>query len=331
MSRQVAGKTFLTTEEVSGRFGWSRDSLYRFHRRALIHPNKFLGDKKTYWDTAQLEILKLQVIQTGPPRPNYLPDFAAETASPPAGILHKNSEESRKNAARLANLPDMANSKAAHDASAIGSDLEILQVWLNNYPELTQADKQAIWQIANKTPGHFQPFEAVRPEEPDFTDKLLADWKRERPEIDENLFALFGRLQRAGRSFDREVARALGSHGLKVSEFLVLAALRRSGPPYSLTPTELFKSLLITSGTITKRIERLENRHLVERRPDPADGRGTQVYLTPAGKALVDEAVAAPGEEPYQWLQKVLTPLERKLFERILRKMLRARESDHLS
>lgn len=111
----------------------------------------------------------------------------------------------------------------------------------------------------------------------------------------------------------------------------MLAALRRVGAPYALTPTELFKSLLITSGTITKRLVRLEARHLIERRPDPEDGRGSQVYLTPLGKELVDEAVASPGEEPYRWLQKVLTPLERKLFERILRKMLKERESERLS
>ncbi|OJV86883.1 MAG: hypothetical protein BGO39_12980 [Chloroflexi bacterium 54-19] len=171
----------------------------------------------------------------------------------------------------------------------------------------------------------------MRPEEPDFTDKLLEDWRRERPEINESLLGLFGRLERAGRSFERDVERALGVNNLKESEFVVLAALRRIGPPYALTPTDLFKSLLITSGTITKRLVRLENRGLIERRPDPADGRGTLVYLTQAGKELVDRAVASPGQEPYKWLQKVLTPLERRMLVRLLRKTLRARESEHYS
>jgi DNA-binding MarR family transcriptional regulator len=154
----------------------------------------------------------------------------------------------------------------------------------------------------------------------------MAYWKRELPGLDEELFGLFGRLQRAGRIFDKDVERSMKQNGLKVSEFLVLGALRRIGPPYCLTPTELFKSLLITSGTITKQIDRLQERALVERRPDPSDRRGTLVCLTSLGKETVDNAVASPGEEQYRWLVDVLTPVERKVLIKLLRKLLLNRE-----
>ncbi len=316
MSKQVADKQYLTTEEVREKLGWSRDSLYRFYRRGLLNPQKFLGDKKTFWEAAQLETLQLKVVEKGR-------SAAGGPSNAQDSRLNGESEPEKREPA------EVRGSRAGGPRTSPGNDLEILQVWLKNNSALSDPEKRAIWAIAAKDRTPPPDFEVLAPQEPDFTDKLLADWKRERPEIDENLFALFGRLQRAGRSFDRDVEQALTAHGLKVSEFLVLAALRRRGPPFSLTPTELFKSLLITSGTITKRIVRLENRHLVERRPDPEDGRGTRVYLTPAGKALVDDAIASPGEEPYKWLQKILTPLERQLFERILRKMLRERESNY--
>jgi DNA-binding MarR family transcriptional regulator len=326
VTRQLAGETFLNTEEVKEMFGWSRDSLYRFHRQGLTHPQKFLGDKKTYWAAARLEALKSSIFERGKaaPGPQVAPD--ASPLISPEGTGPVKVEQ-----AGLPVSPDPAISKAAGVVSPPERDLAVLQVWLNNYPDLSGAEKQEIWQIAHKRAVCAPELETLRPEEPDFTDRLLEDWKRERPEIDENLFALFGRLQRAGRSFDRDVERALDSHGLKPGEFIVLAALRRAGPPYALTPTELFRSLLITSGTITKRLARLEARRLVERRPDPEDGRGSRVYLTRQGKELVDAAVASPGEEPYRWLQRVLTPLERKLLERFLRKMLKERESEHLS
>jgi DNA-binding MarR family transcriptional regulator/predicted DNA-binding transcriptional regulator AlpA len=287
VSIEFRDSVYLTTEEATEKFGWSRDSLYRFYRRGLIKPKKFLGDKKSYWDDAELAKLKFKVFD-----------------SDQAQFLQAAPEEEEE------------------------SELAPLRLWLNTYPKLSEAAKQEIWEIATGKQNPIEELGIGREAAQDFTDKLLADWKRERPSINEELFALFGRLQRAGRIFDKDVERSLNQHGLKVGEFIVLGALRRIGPPYCLTPTELFKSLLITSGTITKRIDRLEQRGLVERHPDPADRRGTMVCLTPLGKETADNAISYPGSEPYRWLQKILTPLERKVLERVLRKLLLAREKE---
>lgn len=127
----------------------------------------------------------------------------------------------------------------------------------------------------------------------DIVDRIIEQWARERPELDTRAMATVGRLQRVARYLDREVERELARFGVNLNEFNVLAALRRSGAPYQLAPAELSRTLLLTSGGLTKRIDRLHRAGLVTRTPDPEDGRGLLVGLTERGNDLLTEALAA--------------------------------------
>jgi len=125
----------------------------------------------------------------------------------------------------------------------------------------------------------------------DEVDGLLAAWRRERPELDVAPLAVLSRVSRLARHLDRARRAAFAEHGLEVFEFDVLAALRRAGPPYELSPGQLLHQTLVGSGTMSNRLDRLESRGLVRRHPDPDDGRGVRVRLTPVGRARVDAAV----------------------------------------
>jgi DNA-binding MarR family transcriptional regulator len=125
----------------------------------------------------------------------------------------------------------------------------------------------------------------------DEVDHLVAAWRRERPDLDVEPLEVLSRVSRLARHLDRARAAAFADRGLEPWEFDVLAALRRSGRPYSLTPGRLLQETLVTSGTMTNRIDRLEARGLVRRRPDPVDRRSISVCLTPEGATLVDTAL----------------------------------------
>lgn len=125
----------------------------------------------------------------------------------------------------------------------------------------------------------------------DEVDGLLASWRQERPELDVAPFAVLSRVSRLARHLDRTRRAAFAEHGLEAFEFDVLAALRRAGPPYELSPGHLLRETLVGSGTMTNRLDRLEARGLVRRRPDPEDGRVVRVRLTARGRARVDAAV----------------------------------------
>ncbi|KQO54422.1 MULTISPECIES: MarR family transcriptional regulator [unclassified Methylobacterium] len=119
-------------------------------------------------------------------------------------------------------------------------------------------------------------------------------WARERPDLDIGPMVLLGRLGEAALLISRDRLNPLfAEFGLQPGEFDVLATLRRSGTPYALTPTALYEAAMISSGSMTNRLDRLENGGLVERRPNPADKRGTLVALTADGLALIDRAVEA--------------------------------------
>ena len=126
----------------------------------------------------------------------------------------------------------------------------------------------------------------------DEVDRVVAAWRRERPDLDVSPLEVLSRVTRLARHLDRARSAAFAAHGLENWEFDVLAALRRSGPPYELSPGQLVADTLVTSGTMTNRIDRLAARDLVRRRPDPDDGRGVLVHLTDAGRTLVDTALA---------------------------------------
>lgn len=126
----------------------------------------------------------------------------------------------------------------------------------------------------------------------DEVDRIVAAWRRERPDLDVSPLEVLSRVSRLARHLDRARRAAFADHGLEPWEFDVLSALRRAGPPYQLSPGQLGTQTLVTSGTVTNRIDRLAGRHWVERRPDPHDRRGVLVTLTPAGRDLVDAALA---------------------------------------
>ncbi|MEZ5115308.1 MAG: MarR family transcriptional regulator [Candidatus Nanopelagicales bacterium] len=125
----------------------------------------------------------------------------------------------------------------------------------------------------------------------DEVDRLVAAWRRERPDLDVSPLDVLSRVTRLARYLDRARREAFEEHDLETWEFDVLAALRRAGPPYALSPGRLLTQTLVTSGTMTNRIDRLEERGLVSRSPDPNDRRGVQVQLTDAGRARVDDAL----------------------------------------
>ncbi len=126
----------------------------------------------------------------------------------------------------------------------------------------------------------------------DEVDRLVAAWQRERPDLDVAPMQVLSRVTRLARHLDLARRRAFAAHGLEPWEFDVLSALRRAGAPYSLSPGRLLRETLVTSGTMTNRVDRLTAKGLVERLPDPADRRGVQVQLTGVGRAKVDAALA---------------------------------------
>lgn len=127
----------------------------------------------------------------------------------------------------------------------------------------------------------------------DEVDDLSDDWVRERPDLDLSPVAVFSRLGRLSRHLDLARRDAFTAHGIESWEFDVLAALRRAGAPYELSPGRLLRETLVTSGTMTNRVDRLAARGFVERYPDPEDRRGVLVRLTPEGKEAVDGAFEA--------------------------------------
>lgn len=126
----------------------------------------------------------------------------------------------------------------------------------------------------------------------DEVDRIIDAWRRERPDLDVAPLAVLSRISRLARHLDLARGRAFSAHGLEQWEFDVLSALRRGGEPYELSPGALVTQTLVTSGTMTNRIDRLEARGLVVRRPAPADRRGVLVRLTEPGRTAVDAALA---------------------------------------
>lgn len=127
----------------------------------------------------------------------------------------------------------------------------------------------------------------------DEVDELVEAWARERADLDTTPVAVFSRISRLARHLDLARRAAFTAHGIESWEFDVLAALRRAGAPYELSPGRLLRETLVTSGTMTNRVDRLAARGFVERSPDPADRRGVIVRLTAEGKVAVDGAFEA--------------------------------------
>lgn len=129
------------------------------------------------------------------------------------------------------------------------------------------------------------------PKRADEVDDLVEAWRRERPDLDVSPLEVLSRVSRLARRLDLARRAAFADVELDLWEFDVLAALRRSGEPYAMSPGQLTASMLVTSGTMTNRIDRLEQRGLVARQPDLTDRRGVRVILTDEGRHRVDAAL----------------------------------------
>ncbi len=155
----------------------------------------------------------------------------------------------------------------------------------------------------------------------DEVDKIAAQWRRERPDLDVAPMALLGRIARLREAISKQHDKVFSRFGLNGAGFDVLATLRRSGAPYSLSPGELMAQMMITSGTATNRIDQLVKAGLVTRTQNPEDKRGMIVTLTPEGLALIEQAVTAHVENQ-QKIVSVLTEKEREDLNALLKHFL---------
>lgn len=155
----------------------------------------------------------------------------------------------------------------------------------------------------------------------DHVDHILAQWRRERPDLNVAPLGLMGRLLRAADLADSTLADGIAAFDLQPGWFDLMAALRRAGTPFELNPTQLMRETLISSGGMTKRLDRLVEAGLVERRPDPNDRRGTLVRLTPQGLTKIDKALGAHVANEDRILAS-LSPADRKTLDGLLRTLL---------
>lgn len=160
----------------------------------------------------------------------------------------------------------------------------------------------------------------------DHVDRLRAQWRRELPSVDTVGMEILGRVYRLSRIVGREIESLFHSFKLDRAEFDVLAALRRAGPPFRLTPTELYRSLMGSSGGMTHRIDRLMEAGLVVRAGPAVDGRSSPVELTKKGRSLIEKAFRADMALEARYL-RVLSTDERIRLARLLRELLRPLES----
>jgi DNA-binding MarR family transcriptional regulator len=155
----------------------------------------------------------------------------------------------------------------------------------------------------------------------DAVDRITAQWARERPDLDVAPMAVIGRISRLADLLDQRLRPVFAEVGLGNGDFDVLATLRRAGEPFRLTPTELSASAMVTSGAVTKRVDRLEREGLVERTVNAVDARGRVIALTPKGRAVV-ERVHPRHLANEDGLLEALDESERTQLAGLLRKLL---------
>jgi DNA-binding MarR family transcriptional regulator len=155
----------------------------------------------------------------------------------------------------------------------------------------------------------------------DHIDRILDQWRRERPDLNMTPLGVFGRLFRTVHLADAALAEMLAQYRLQPGWFDVLAALRRAGAPYELNPTQLVRATMVSSGGMTKRLDRLAEAGLVERRLDPDDRRGTLIRLTRQGKATIDKAIEAHLANEEELLRS-LSSAQRHTLDELLRELL---------
>ncbi|MGD9700908.1 MAG: MarR family winged helix-turn-helix transcriptional regulator [Acidimicrobiia bacterium] len=158
-------------------------------------------------------------------------------------------------------------------------------------------------------------------------DVIVGQWRRERPDLDAGAKEVTGRIVRLASLFQQAYDEVFAPLGLNGGDYGVLAPLRRAGEPYELTPTELAKQRMMTSGGMTAAIDRLERKGLVSRVPNPADRRGNLVRLTDAGRDVIDEAMEHHAQTEAR-LTAALDEPERAQLRHLLRTLLRAVDTD---
>ncbi|CAL9294893.1 MarR family winged helix-turn-helix transcriptional regulator [Streptomyces griseoincarnatus] len=163
------------------------------------------------------------------------------------------------------------------------------------------------------------------PNPADPVDAIIEQWARVRPDLDTAGMEVFGRVYRLARAMGDRHERVYAPFGISRGEFDVLATLRRAGEPYTLSPRQLSATLMLTTGGMTGRLDKLERAGLLRRSPDPHDRRGLQVTLTEEGLRLIDEAVVAGVTEQSRALA-ALGPERSALLADLLRDLLLATE-----
>ncbi len=161
----------------------------------------------------------------------------------------------------------------------------------------------------------------------DHVDRVLAQWNRERPELDVAPMGLIGRTKRLALCLSREMEKTWAQFGLNAAGFDVLATLRRSGSPFSLSLGELIASTMVTSGTMTNRIDQLVKAGFVERIQNPEDGRGFLIALTKPGYLVIDQAVTAHVATQAR-LVSGLSEVQREQLDALLKLLLASLEQD---
>lgn len=158
-------------------------------------------------------------------------------------------------------------------------------------------------------------------------DKIKAQWARQRPDLDTEPMALIGRITRLSAHLSEEMGKTFARHGLNGPSFDMLATLLRSGPPHALSPNQLLETMMVTSGTMTNRIDQLEKDDLVTRVRNPDDKRSVLVRLTGKGQKIIDAAVT-DHVETQKKLVAGLSGEERGNLNALLRTYLATFEAD---
>ena len=157
----------------------------------------------------------------------------------------------------------------------------------------------------------------------DQVDRILEQWKSERPDLDVSPMAVIGRLSRTALAVDARLAATFARYGLDASACDVLATLLRSGPPYRITPAALARDAMISTSAVAQRLNKLQSQGLVNRESNPDDGRGTLVALTDAGKRLIETALV-PHVETERAITEVLSIEEQSILIALLQRISEA-------
>ena len=159
--------------------------------------------------------------------------------------------------------------------------------------------------------------------EKDLIDSLISEWKEERSDLDASAMEVVGRILKLSKILEKRASKVLSVYNIHYTDLDVLATVRRSGKPYELTPSQLMKSVLITSGAMTALLNRLTKLELIYRSPDPKDGRIKSVGLTHKGVELIDKAIETRFIEASDSI-KILSKTENSAFSILLKKLLKS-------